>query len=82
MTHCASPQGTRLVTGCEDHVVRLFDLNKEENAMTAILTRFQSPVRAVAFNVTGSTCAAAGEYVAQALAPLPAVHCLYSACPS
>jgi WD40 repeat protein len=49
------------VTGCEDHAVRLFDLKKGENALDCIVTRFQTPVRAVAFSPTGSAIAAGGE---------------------
>ncbi len=49
----------KLVTGGEDHTVRLFSLKTLE--FDSFLTRFQSPVRTLAFNSTGSLVAAAGE---------------------
>lgn len=54
-------QGNKLVTGCEDFVVRQFDLNKADSAFHSNITRFTAPVRAVALSPTGSACAAGGE---------------------
>eukprot|EP00043_Microstomoeca_roanoka_P017979 m.189568 g.189568 ORF g.189568 m.189568 type:complete len:1080 (+) comp16746_c1_seq1:144-3383(+) len=51
----------KLLTACEDHHVRLFDLSRAENCFEAVVTRFQAPVRAVALNATGSACASGGD---------------------
>ncbi|EGD80564.1 hypothetical protein PTSG_01156 [Salpingoeca rosetta] len=53
-------KGNKLVTACEDHHVRLFDLSKGEECLESVVTRFQGPVKAVALNNTGSACASAG----------------------
>eukprot|EP00049_Salpingoeca_infusionum_P026056 m.23438 g.23438 ORF g.23438 m.23438 type:complete len:1084 (-) comp8501_c0_seq2:2108-5359(-) len=49
--------GTTLLTACEDHHIRQFDLSKEAK-FVKVLARFQGPCRAVAINHTGSMCAA------------------------
>lgn len=56
---CPCPQGTHLITCCEDLAVRLYDAKTLKS--DRLLTRFQSPIRAAAFNVTGSLAAVAGD---------------------
>eukprot|EP00047_Mylnosiga_fluctuans_P014704 m.40581 g.40581 ORF g.40581 m.40581 type:complete len:1133 (+) comp5621_c0_seq1:33-3431(+) len=59
---CVAVKLDRLVSASEDHEVLAFDLKKkDEDQCIGCLTRFTLAVRAIAFNPTGSTVAAASD---------------------